>query len=437
MFYCPDQSDSDGMQLFLVASHPEGQGSNFVQSPYTPSRDLIKVSFALYWSNNSKMCWSISQPSDKDGQLICTQLTTFNLFKQVNWLKQLALGLRTVLTISRYPIECFLFERGQTVTEFHSNRESFHCRWSQAPNVIELATDPNLTTLRPWNFHRRLIPCGRRQSILVLMGAVLMLFDLKLTRSIDLRQARSKQAESSSHLTGKSSPKPSSSGGNGNGKSGNAHSSSKNNQQSSKGKPQAASNLRNNKKNKSGQRLNQHDLIVTIDLVIQLSIHFHSFLALPFSCSISFARTSCHQYCQIWAFYSPQSPWLPPTCSCGPTSAGWHSTIRQLHVVTKRPSVLSGMKPWFRPFPSFTLPSHMAIISRPWYKSPNLWSYESPDMKRVETGVTEAFTAGHIYEPHARIAILRRIRDLYDRFIVGFFCWPSSRINHRRPLSRL
>ena len=58
-------------------------------------------------------------------------------------------------------------------------------------------------------------------------------------------------------------------------------------------------------------------------------------------------------------------------------------------------------------------------------------------MKRVETGVTEAFTAGHIYEPHARIAILRRIRDLYDRFIVGFFCWPSSRINHRRPLPRL
>jgi len=47
------------------------------------------------------MCWSISQPSDKDGQLICTQLTTFNLFLQVNWLKQLALRLRIVLTISR------------------------------------------------------------------------------------------------------------------------------------------------------------------------------------------------------------------------------------------------------------------------------------------------------------------------------------------------
>jgi hypothetical protein len=42
-------------------------------------------------------------------------------------------------------------------------------------------------------------------------------------------------------------------------------------------------------------------------------------------------------------------------------------------------------------------------------------------MKQVGTGVTEAFTADHIYEPHARIAILRRIRDLYDRFIVGFF----------------
>jgi len=45
MFYYPDQLDSDGMQLFLVASQPEGQGSNFVQRPYTPSRDLIKVSF--------------------------------------------------------------------------------------------------------------------------------------------------------------------------------------------------------------------------------------------------------------------------------------------------------------------------------------------------------------------------------------------------------
>jgi len=146
--------------------------------------------------------------------------------------------------------------------------------------------------MRPSNFHRRLIPCGRRQSIFVLMGAVLMFFDLKLTRSIDLRQARSKQAESSSHLTGKSSPKPSASGGNGNGngngKSGNAHSSSKNNQQSSKGKPQAASNSRNNKKNKSGQRLNQHDLIVTIDLVIQLSIHSLRYIWLFYLCRLHF-----------------------------------------------------------------------------------------------------------------------------------------------------
>jgi len=68
-------------------------------------------------------------------------------------------------------------------------------------------------------------------------------------------KARSKQNEGASHLSTKSSPKPPAGGGNAGPKS------------TSKGgnKPQA-SNSRNNKKTKSGQRLNQYDLIVTIDL---------------------------------------------------------------------------------------------------------------------------------------------------------------------------
>ena len=79
-------------------------------------------------------------------------------------------------------------------------------------------------------------------------------------------QARSKQNEGASHLSTKSSPKPPAGGGNAGPKS------------TSKGgnKPQA-SNSRNNKKTKSGQRLNQYDLIVTIDLVTYIGFPLVAF----------------------------------------------------------------------------------------------------------------------------------------------------------------
>lgn len=103
---------------------------------------------------------------------------------------------------------------------------------------------------------------------------IILLINASSCVSFALMQARTKQSESSTHLTPKgcskspSSPKPSTSKSSLS-KAAPQHG-SKNNQQSSQTNKNA--NLRNNKKNKNNQHNNQHDLIVTIDLVIDLFI---------------------------------------------------------------------------------------------------------------------------------------------------------------------